>query len=372
MRVDSAADAEHVGRWRRGSACPACSDASSWRRDRGCRRGPGRPGARRCRRWRASGRSPSGTRRRTRRRRAPARDPGRRARRAGGDADLGSPWLRPLLGAAAQRDAGAVRAARSRLRRRPGQRRSPTPAGARARGTAAGAPRAESRGPRRRWRARGAGGRGRGGAVAVGGAGGAGAASGPGRWAIDGLANLPRAVRTRVLRRLCAAAGAEMGALGQAAIASIDRVLCARAGPRTRSTRGLRLAARAPRIVGSAAGVAVAARSSEGAVGSARGGGAGLRGRGRVRNAGGVDHVGWGDAGLAGGLPLCSPVRATRRRSLRNRREAANKDPPGVARPDRRGPGAGQHVQHQPRGRRDFLREVHRQRGEGVGARSRP
>ncbi len=70
---------------------------------------------------------------------------------------------------------------------------------------------------------------------------------GPGLWAIEGLANLPRAVRTRVLRLLCAAAGAEMGALGQAAIASIDRVLCARAGAANALDAGAASPARAPR-----------------------------------------------------------------------------------------------------------------------------
>lgn len=70
---------------------------------------------------------------------------------------------------------------------------------------------------------------------------------GPGWWAIEGLANLPRAVRTRVLRRLCAAAGAEMGALGHAAIASIDRALCGRAGAANALDAGAASPARAPR-----------------------------------------------------------------------------------------------------------------------------
>jgi tRNA(Ile)-lysidine synthase len=70
---------------------------------------------------------------------------------------------------------------------------------------------------------------------------------GPGRWAIDGLANLPRAVRTRVLRRLCAVSGADMGALGHAAIASIDRVLCGRAEAANALDAGSASLARAPR-----------------------------------------------------------------------------------------------------------------------------
>lgn len=70
---------------------------------------------------------------------------------------------------------------------------------------------------------------------------------GPGRWASEGLANLPRAVRTRVLRLLCAAAGADMGALGHAAIASIDRALCARAEAANALDAGQASPARAPR-----------------------------------------------------------------------------------------------------------------------------
>ena len=70
---------------------------------------------------------------------------------------------------------------------------------------------------------------------------------GPGWWAIDGLAALPRAVRTRLLRRLCAEGGADLGSLGQAAIASIDRALCARAGAATAQEAGPASPARAPR-----------------------------------------------------------------------------------------------------------------------------
>lgn len=70
---------------------------------------------------------------------------------------------------------------------------------------------------------------------------------GPGHWAIEGLANLPRAVRTRVLRLLCAVGGADMGALGQVAIASIDRALCARAGAANALDAGAASPVRAPR-----------------------------------------------------------------------------------------------------------------------------
>ncbi len=70
---------------------------------------------------------------------------------------------------------------------------------------------------------------------------------GPGRWAIEGLATLPRAVRTRVIRLLCAAGGVDMGTLGHAAIASIDRALCARAEAVNAPDAGAASSARAPR-----------------------------------------------------------------------------------------------------------------------------
>jgi len=69
----------------------------------------------------------------------------------------------------------------------------------------------------------------------------------PGRWSIAGIDDLPRAVRTRLLRRLCEAAGADMGALGQTAIASIDRALCARAAAANAPDAGAASLARAPR-----------------------------------------------------------------------------------------------------------------------------
>jgi len=69
----------------------------------------------------------------------------------------------------------------------------------------------------------------------------------PDRWSIAGIDRLPRAVRTRLLRRLCEAAGADMGALGQAAIASIDRALCARAAAANAPDAGAASPARAPR-----------------------------------------------------------------------------------------------------------------------------
>lgn len=53
---------------------------------------------------------------------------------------------------------------------------------------------------------------------------------GPGsRWSTEGLHALPRAVRTRVLRQICALGGADLGALRATVIADIDRVLVARA-----------------------------------------------------------------------------------------------------------------------------------------------
>lgn len=75
---------------------------------------------------------------------------------------------------------------------------------------------------------------------------------GPGRWSTAGLAGLPRAVRTRVLRRICGEAGVDLGGLGHATIAAIDRAVgeravnapSAAAGPRAwdlRPGRRLRL-----------------------------------------------------------------------------------------------------------------------------------
>ncbi|HEY8376524.1 MAG TPA: TilS substrate-binding domain-containing protein, partial [Nannocystis sp.] len=49
------------------------------------------------------------------------------------------------------------------------------------------------------------------------------------RWSTAGLHSLPRAVRTRILRRICALGGADLGALRAAVIADVDRVLVARA-----------------------------------------------------------------------------------------------------------------------------------------------
>ena len=68
-----------------------------------------------------------------------------------------------------------------------------------------------------------------------------------GQWSIAGLDRLPRAVRSRFLRRLCAAAGADMGALGQAAIASIDLALCARGAAANAPDAGAASAGKAPR-----------------------------------------------------------------------------------------------------------------------------
>ena len=53
--------------------------------------------------------------------------------------------------------------------------------------------------------------------------------SGPGSWATDGLAGLPRAVRTRLLRRICGDGGASLSDLGHSVIAAIDRAICDRA-----------------------------------------------------------------------------------------------------------------------------------------------
>lgn len=52
---------------------------------------------------------------------------------------------------------------------------------------------------------------------------------GPARWSTDGLHDLPRAVRTRVIRRICGLAGADLGALRAAVVEDIDRVMVARA-----------------------------------------------------------------------------------------------------------------------------------------------
>lgn len=52
---------------------------------------------------------------------------------------------------------------------------------------------------------------------------------GPARWSTDGLHDLPRAVRTRVIRRICGLAGADLGALRAAVVEDIDRVVVARA-----------------------------------------------------------------------------------------------------------------------------------------------
>ncbi|MCB9567730.1 MAG: tRNA lysidine(34) synthetase TilS [Myxococcales bacterium] len=49
------------------------------------------------------------------------------------------------------------------------------------------------------------------------------------RWQTDGLAELPRAIRTRVLRRVIFAGGGDRQALGERTLASIDRALIARA-----------------------------------------------------------------------------------------------------------------------------------------------
>lgn len=51
----------------------------------------------------------------------------------------------------------------------------------------------------------------------------------PARWSTTGLADLPRAVRTRVIRRICGLAGVDLGALRAATIKDIDRVVVARA-----------------------------------------------------------------------------------------------------------------------------------------------
>lgn len=54
------------------------------------------------------------------------------------------------------------------------------------------------------------------------------------RWRVDDLATLPRAVRTRALRRMLLAAGADRAALGERVVADIDRALAAREAARGR------------------------------------------------------------------------------------------------------------------------------------------
>lgn len=70
---------------------------------------------------------------------------------------------------------------------------------------------------------------------------------GPDHWAAEGLAGLPRAIRTRVLRRICELGGVDMGALGHSAIASVDRALCGRAAAVNAPDAGSASPARAPR-----------------------------------------------------------------------------------------------------------------------------
>jgi len=70
---------------------------------------------------------------------------------------------------------------------------------------------------------------------------------GPDHWAADGLAGLPRAVRTRVLRRICELGGVDMAALGHNAIASVDRALCGRDAAANALDAGAASPARAPR-----------------------------------------------------------------------------------------------------------------------------
>jgi tRNA(Ile)-lysidine synthase len=67
---------------------------------------------------------------------------------------------------------------------------------------------------------------------------------GPDTWAIEGLADLPRAVRTRVLRRICGLLGAEPG---HAAIAAVDRAIAERAASSRAPSPGAASPARAPR-----------------------------------------------------------------------------------------------------------------------------
>lgn len=60
------------------------------------------------------------------------------------------------------------------------------------------------------------------------------AATGGGlRWRVDDLAALPRAVRTRTLRSMILAAGADRAALGERQLADIDRALLAREAARS-------------------------------------------------------------------------------------------------------------------------------------------
>lgn len=72
--------------------------------------------------------------------------------------------------------------------------------------------------------------------------------TGPASWSTAGLAGLPRAVRTRLLRRICGEGGASLSELGHSQIAAIDRALAetapGSAGPRAwdlRPGRRLRL-----------------------------------------------------------------------------------------------------------------------------------
>ncbi len=68
---------------------------------------------------------------------------------------------------------------------------------------------------------------------------------GGGRWTIAGLAAMPRALRTRVLRRICAVGGVEMGSLGHVVITAVDRAVCARTAAEIAQRPGT--ASRAPR-----------------------------------------------------------------------------------------------------------------------------
>jgi tRNA(Ile)-lysidine synthase len=60
------------------------------------------------------------------------------------------------------------------------------------------------------------------------------------RWSTADLHALPRAVRTRVVRRICALGGADLGALRATVIADIDRALMARAAALGTSSAALR------------------------------------------------------------------------------------------------------------------------------------
>jgi hypothetical protein len=251
-------------------------------------------------------------------------------------------------GSAAQRDAGAVRTARADVRRRPDERRPAAPAGAYARADPAGAgPRdnpqveaalaqlaahaADAEAALDEWAGREASGAADGSGVVVDG------------WAVRAAAGGPDAAAAADLRRWRGVA-AGSGALGDRG----DRDLWALAenalapGPHRRGAARLGSTARsaaAPRC-------SRAARRGRGAAEAARPGSA-------SEPPAGVPGRQESGAALAGPgvLKLCSPVRAALPCRREIRREAANKDPFGVARPDRRCAGAGQHVQHQPRGR---------------------